>query len=111
MGYFRLLKLVKIENRFEVNVSMNNKKFMITFNCSAIYQVYNQICALLLVYGKKLINEEIKKINLSDPNGRLEKVYDSNNKRIFIDYAHTPDALKNVLSSLSENIKGRLIIV
>ena len=41
----------------------------------------------------------------------MEKIYDSNNKRIFIDYAHTPDALKNVLSSLSENIKGRLIIV
>ena len=29
----------------------------------------------------------------------------------FLLIMHTPDALKNVLSSLSENIKGRLIIV
>ena len=109
--YLRLLKFVKIKNRFEVDISINDKNFVISFNCSAIYQIYNQICALLLVYGTNLINEEIKNINLSDPDGRLEKIYDSNNKRIFIDYAHTPDALKNVLSSLSENIKGRLIIV
>ena len=109
--YLRLLKVVKIKNKFEVNLSINKKNFVIDFNCSAIYQVYNQICALLLVYGEKLANEEIKKISLSDPDGRLEKIYDVNGKRIFIDYAHTPDALKNVLSSLSENLKGRLIIV
>ena len=109
--YLRLLKFEKVKNRFDVNISINDKNFVLSFNCSAIYQIYNQICALLLVYGKNLINEEIKNINLSDPDGRLEKVYDSDNKRIFIDYAHTPDALKNVLSSLSEDIKGRLIIV
>jgi len=109
--YFRLIKVVKIKDTYEVYVSMNNKKFVINFNCSAIYQVYNQICALLLVYGDKIFNEEINEISLSDPCGRLEKIYDSANKRIFVDYAHTPDALKNVLSNLSENIKGRLIIV
>ena len=109
--YLKLLKFVKNGNRFEVNMLMNNKKFVINFNCSAMHQVYNQICALLLVYGKRLQNEKADEINVSDPDGRLEKIYDSNNKRIFIDYAHTPDALKNVLSSLSENIKGRLIIV
>lgn len=109
--YLKLLKFVKIKNRFEVNILLDKKRVAFIFNCSAVFQIYNQICALLLVYGKNLINEEIRKINLSDPDGRLEKIYDSNNKRIFIDYAHTPDALKNVLSSLSENIKGRLIIV
>ena len=109
--YLRLLKFEKIKNRIKVNISINDKIFVISFNCSAVYQIYNQICALLLVYGTNLINEEIKNIDLSDPDGRLEKIYDSNNKRIFIDYAHTPDALKNVLSSLSENTKGRLIIV
>ena len=86
--YLRLLKVVKIKNKFEVNLSINKKNFVIDFNCSAIYQVYNQICALLLVYGEKLANEEIKKISLSDPDGRLEKIYDVNGKRIFIDYAH-----------------------
>ena len=35
-------------------------------------------------------------MKLSDPEGRLEKIYDKKNIKIFIDYAHTPDALKNV---------------
>jgi murE/murF fusion protein len=109
--YFKFLKLIKIKEGFEVYVSINGKDFVITFNCSAIYQVYNQICALLLIYGENFLNKEIKKINLSDPDGRLEKIYDNNNKRIFVDYAHTPDALKNVLYNLSDKIKGRLIIV
>lgn len=40
-------------------------------------------------------------------NGRLEKVY----KNIFIDYAHTPNAMENVLSILRKIVKGKLICV
>lgn len=48
--------------------------------------------------------------------GRLEKVdYTSHESRatshILIDYAHTDDALKNVLSTLKPLCKGRLIVV
>jgi UDP-N-acetylmuramoyl-L-alanyl-D-glutamate--2,6-diaminopimelate ligase len=39
--------------------------------------------------------------------GRLEEVYPN----VFVDYAHTPDALKNVLETLKERAKGRLIVV
>ena len=47
---------------------------------------------------------------MSDPHGRLEKIYDKDNKKVFIDYAHTPDALKQVLSTLN-NKSGKLVIV
>jgi UDP-N-acetylmuramoyl-L-alanyl-D-glutamate--2,6-diaminopimelate ligase len=43
--------------------------------------------------------------------GRLELVANRKGRRIFVDYAHTDDALKNVLSTLREICKGRLILV
>ena len=43
--------------------------------------------------------------------GRLERVPNRKGRMIFIDYAHTDDALGNVLSTLREICQGRLIVV
>jgi len=43
--------------------------------------------------------------------GRLERIFNESGRHVFIDYAHTPDALENVLSTLKEVISGRLICV
>jgi UDP-N-acetylmuramoyl-L-alanyl-D-glutamate--2,6-diaminopimelate ligase len=41
--------------------------------------------------------------------GRLERIDDPRGRHIFVDYAHTEDALRNVLQTLRETIPGRLI--
>ena len=43
--------------------------------------------------------------------GRLERVKNDRGVSIFVDYAHTPDALKKVLEMLTRLKKGRLILV
>jgi len=43
--------------------------------------------------------------------GRLEAVPGRKGKRIYVDYAHTDDALRNVLGALREITSGRLIVV
>ncbi len=48
--------------------------------------------------------------------GRLQKVENSSDKIIFVDYAHTPDALKNVLTTLQDirlqaKVKSKIICV
>ncbi len=43
--------------------------------------------------------------------GRLELVSTRKGRRVFVDYAHTDDALRNVLSTLREICKGRLVVV
>lgn len=43
--------------------------------------------------------------------GRLEAVGSSKNRRVFVDYAHTDDALSNVLKALREITVGRLVVV
>jgi UDP-N-acetylmuramoyl-L-alanyl-D-glutamate--2,6-diaminopimelate ligase len=43
--------------------------------------------------------------------GRLEKIDYSGDFSVLVDYAHTDDALKNVLSTLKPLCKGKLIVV
>ena len=43
--------------------------------------------------------------------GRLERVEDPRGRHVFVDYAHTEDALRNVLQTLRETSIGRLICV
>lgn len=73
------------------------------------FNVYNLLAAISagLCYGLSLETclqalKSFKKVP-----GRLEKVKEG----IFVDYAHTEDALSNVLQTLNEIKKGRLITV
>ncbi len=43
--------------------------------------------------------------------GRLESIPNDHHRFVYVDYAHTPDALENVLASLRECAPGRLICV
>lgn len=43
--------------------------------------------------------------------GRMDGIESKDGVRIVVDYAHTPDALKNILSAARDFTKGRLIVV
>ncbi len=43
--------------------------------------------------------------------GRLEEIENNAGFQVFVDYAHTEDALKNVLTTMREITAGRLIVV
>ncbi len=43
--------------------------------------------------------------------GRLERIPNEQELDIFVDYAHTPDALENVLSAIRDLVTGRLLVV
>ena len=43
--------------------------------------------------------------------GRLERIENRRGINIFVDYAHTGDALEKVLQALRESVRGRLIVV
>ena len=65
-----------------------------------------QLCGL----KEKLIYSSIPK--LKDVSGRLElaKVY-NNNIKVFIDYAHTPDALQEVIKSIKKTYNNNISLV
>ena len=86
----------------------------IEFPLCGEFQKYNASCAagMASVAG---INSSIIANSLSHlrpVNGRLEKIITLNQtNNIYIDYAHTPDALKNVLVELRRYCKNRIILV
>lgn len=71
---------------------------------------------LLAVYGTAMLlgadKDEVLTImsKLRAVNGRLEYLRGGNNVTAVVDYAHTPDALENVLKTLRETAKGEYLI-
>jgi len=77
------------------------------------FNVYNILAAtaVALTQGKTLQEIAKRLEGFSGVPGRLERVVNRRNLQVFVDYSHKPDALKNVLQTLREFKKGRLITV
>ncbi|MBS0648625.1 MAG: UDP-N-acetylmuramoyl-L-alanyl-D-glutamate--2,6-diaminopimelate ligase [Verrucomicrobia bacterium] len=77
------------------------------------FNIYNILAAtaVALTQGQKLPAIADKLEGFTGVPGRLERVVNSRNLQVFVDYSHKPDALKNVLQTLKEFKKGRLITV
>ncbi len=77
------------------------------------FNAYN----LLAVYGAAVLldankEEVIKKLSeMSSVEGRFEYVKNNNNVMGIVDYAHTPDALTNVLNTISGFRKGNESVI
>jgi len=99
------------KTKFDV-VYKGKKIVEINTNLIGEHNIYNILAAFSFGLAAKLPIEKIKKgiEKLRYVKGRLEK-FKINNRLIFVDYAHTPDALKNVLIILNRLKKGRLITV
>ena len=68
------------------------------------------LAAQISKLSKSNIKKKIKKIK--NVNGRLELVRKfPNNIKIYIDYAHTPDALLEALKSLKNKQKNKISLV
>ena len=78
------------------------------------FQVDNVLVAVGLAI---VLGEDIDKVTrllsrLKPVPGRMQLVgLRKNRAPIFVDYAHTPDALKNALISLRQHVLGRLIVI
>lgn len=76
------------------------------------FNIHNALAALAvggsLGLDLKAMVKTLSKIAIVP--GRLELVKNRKHRKIFVDYAHTDDALKNVLTTLREICKGRLLV-
>ena len=83
----------------------------IRLNCPGNYNVYNSMAALICAIKCGLSLEESAGAMKSfyGVKGRFEFVPTEKDFRVVIDYAHTPDSLRQVLLTLSSFSKNRLI--
>lgn len=92
--------------------SYQEKLYRTHINMVGRYNIYNYLTALILLTN---LGIDINKIldlnsNLSAPLGRMEMIKYGTNS-IFVDYAHTPDAVENVLRTCQEFKKGKIITI
>ena len=91
------LKLLGYKDNM-VEILYQDKKYKFNFNLGGEFQIYNLLSALAILLNNKFaIADIISKIPfLKAVEGRLQEVAIKKDFRVFIDYAHTPDALKNL---------------
>ena len=76
------------------------------------YNIYNMLSVIIYLQSLNIDEEKIKKIvkNLNPPTGRLDKI-DYQKNMIIIDYAHTPDAVENILLALEPLKKNKIYTI
>ncbi len=88
-------------------------KLRIKTNLAGRYNIYNILAAVGWGISEKINIKDIKSAieKFKNVPGRLERVNCSKGYGIFVDYAHTPDALFNVISALRPLIKGKIVVI
>ena len=53
-SFLKITKINKLDKIFNVFLSVKNKEFNIFLESFSVYEIYNKICALLIIFGKSL---------------------------------------------------------
>ncbi len=96
--FFKLKNYQVIQEGYKATIE--NKTFS-----TALLGVFNMVNLLASYVCLRIIGFEVAKIvehlgELQTPAGRMMRIQNQQNKRILIDFAHTPDALRHALTAL-----------
>ena len=109
---WRVDEILDIADYKTIKVSISEKKFVISTALNSNFQVFNAIAAAALSFasGVSLDHSLYALPNIITPDGRMQELTSFKGAKIYIDFCHTPDALKNVLKEKNTN-KGRVFLV
>lgn len=101
-----------------ISISQKQLKFDVNHisfisDCLNQYQIYNILTVLSIIdhldINPQFLVQTIK--TFPTIKGRMEEVSNDFGFKTIVDFAHTPNALENILSSLKKSTKGRLIVI
>ncbi|WP_416151832.1 UDP-N-acetylmuramoyl-L-alanyl-D-glutamate--2,6-diaminopimelate ligase [Salipaludibacillus sp. HK11] len=106
----------------EVNIHENGANFTLDFagvnydidlQLTGRFSVYNALAAIATAYasGVPLASIQASLAQIPGVSGRFEKVDIDAPFHVIVDYAHTPDSLKNVLETIREFAKGKVSVI
>ena len=98
-----------IENKFLIP----NSSFLINLNVTGLFNVYNVLAAVGAATAENIRPDVIKNAleNFRSVPGRFERIFSDAPFEVIVDYAHTPDGVKNVLLTARQIAKGKIITV
>lgn len=99
-------------NKSHFLINVNNKEYDITIPIPGKYNIYNFLVALIMVVNLGFTIEEVlvKAKNICTPKGRFD-IVNYNSNVIVVDYAHTPDAVENILKSVMEYKESKVYTI
>ncbi len=85
----------------------------IALKITGLFSVYNSLAAIVVALREGIEPETVKKVlaEVEGIPGRLEKIEMGQEFTVLVDYAHTPDGLENVLSTVRQFCPGNLLVV
>ena len=108
-----IAKSLNLQPSFAEYKLLTDKIDHIKVNIPGKFSVYNSLCAIAVADYLKIEREiVIKSLNeFCGVKGRAEVLENTRDFTVIIDYAHTPDGLKNILKTFKECPKNRLIVL
>ena len=87
--------------------------FSVTTKLLGKFNVYNCLAALATCYAQGMdLQQAVSALaSFEQVPGRLEEVKIATGTQVFVDFAHKPEALQNILQTLRELTKKRLVLV
>lgn len=96
----------------KITYSHNTNKYKLISKLIGKYNVYNLLSTIVVLDLIGISQEKITNLVplLEAPSGRMETIIYKNNS-IIIDYAHTPDAMEKIITTIKEVTKGNIYTV
>ncbi len=110
----RVEKIIPLPDGQHLELTVAGKSYAVVLPLVGGFQVGNALCAIALaiVCGGNCDDAVTCLERLEGAPGRVQKVASlANGASGYVDYAHTPDALENVLGALRPHAAGRLHVV
>ncbi len=97
----------------KIQLGIRNEELGIKLHITGIFNVYNVLAAVGAASAEKISPEIIKRAleNFKSVPGRFERIFSDAPFEVIVDYAHTPDGVKNVLETAAQIAKGKIIAV
>ncbi|MGR3763766.1 UDP-N-acetylmuramoyl-L-alanyl-D-glutamate--2,6-diaminopimelate ligase [Rossellomorea sp. NS-SX7] len=109
--YAKNLQLKSTESCFRLVSPFGEKDVVLSF--SGRFNVYNALAAIAAASAAGIpIDQSVKSLERAQGvRGRFESVAEGQPFSVIVDYAHTPDGLKNVLETIQSITNGDIIVV
>lgn len=110
--YARDIDIMDTGVAFRINIH-SEKSLPIKMHLTGMFNIYNALCAASLAAILGISDENIRKglESVTRVPGRVEVLDTRTPYKVILDYAHAPDALSNILSTIRPFTKKRLIVL
>lgn len=106
----------------DMNVKSDGMKFKVradfgvmnlTLHLTGLFNVYNVLAAVGAALAEKISPEVVKRAleSFRSVPGRFERIFADVPFEVIVDYAHTPDGVKNVLQTARQIVTNKIITV